>query len=146
VPLGRNRARPSRTVRAWRCSATTLLGEPTAGNGGSPTRRGRRGTTAMGERRVRRSGWHGGGPGDGVVREAVGATAAVREATRAMARSARWSGRRRRAGGGRRERGRLSGRTAWRMATTWQRHAAAWARSSVISELKSPQMKIAQNK
>jgi hypothetical protein len=79
---------------------TTLLGEPTAGNGGSPTRRRRRGTTAMGERRVRRSGWHGGGPGDGVVREAVGATAAVREAIRAMAQSARWSGRRRRVRGG----------------------------------------------
>jgi hypothetical protein len=44
----------------------------TVGNGSSPTRRRRRGATVTGERRARRSGWHSGGPGDGVVGEAVG--------------------------------------------------------------------------
>jgi hypothetical protein len=103
VPLGRNHAQPRCAVRrgprprgarpacvahgaAWRRrgSVTALLGEPSAGNGGSPARRRRRGTTAMGERRVRRSGRHGGGPGGGAVGEAVGATAAR------VRRSGRW--------------------------------------------------------
>jgi hypothetical protein len=76
----------------------------TAGNDGSPVRRRRRDTTATGERRVRWLGWHGGGPGDGTVGEAVGATAAR---TRRSG-----GGREARSGGRRRERGRLSGRAA----------------------------------
>jgi hypothetical protein len=41
------------------------------GNDGSPARRWRRGVTAMGERRARRSAQHDGGPGNGAVGEAA---------------------------------------------------------------------------
>jgi hypothetical protein len=117
VPLGRNSARPSRTVRAWpaatrgtarvrglarptrstrgawrHCMAAALLGEPTAARcrragDGRGTGAHRRGDDSVAWRR-RASSF---GQDGGTVGEAVGVTA----------RSVRRSGRRRHAGGGR---------------------------------------------
>jgi hypothetical protein len=91
--------------------------------------------TATGERRVRRSGWHGGGPGDGAVSEKVGAT--VAHARRSG------GGREARSEGGRHERGRLSGcvvhgshAATARCRAGPARRLTGGARSSVISELK----------
>jgi hypothetical protein len=128
-----------RAARRRRCSASRRRhgagARETAGNGGSPARRRRRGVMTMGERRARRSGRYGGGPGDGAVgedgcRKASGASEAVE---RGVTRS----------GGGRCRRRRRHKRRGVR---SGGREVCYRDALSAISELKFTRRKLAQIK